>query len=82
MNTKWTNYKNQIDYVIQRFRYYIKYVKTYPEEDIHSDHVLLMAKVKLQLKKMQQYKRSDIQKFKEDDTKKDKTQTEQKNIRV
>lgn len=46
--------RNQIDYIMvkKRFRNAVKNVKTYPSADANTDHVLLAAKVKIRLKKV------------------------------
>lgn len=45
--------RNQIDFILinRRFRNGIKSVKTYPSADAGSDHNLLLAKVKIKLRK-------------------------------
>ena len=47
-------YRNQIDYVLvrERFRNNVKNVKTYPGADINSDHCLLLAKLRIKIKKV------------------------------
>ena len=51
--TRWSN-RNQIDYIFcsQRWRSSIQSAKTRPGADCGSDHELLMAKFRLQLKKI------------------------------
>lgn len=46
--------RNQIDYITinERYRNSVKAVKTYPGADVPSDHVLLVGRLKLRLKKV------------------------------
>ena len=48
------NYKNQIDYIIinKRFRNSVLDAKTCPGADCYSDHVPVIANIKLKLKKI------------------------------
>lgn len=45
--------RNQIDYICinKRYRNSVKWAKTYPGADVHSDHNLLAAKIKLRFKR-------------------------------
>ena len=59
---KWTSpdqrYRNQIDYIIiqNRWRCMIHLAKTLPGADCGSDHELLIAKIKIKLRKAKQIK--------------------------
>ena len=50
--------RNQIDYIMinERFRNAIAGVRTYPGEDCDSDHILLMGKLRINLKKLRRSK--------------------------
>ncbi|GFO47179.1 craniofacial development protein 2-like [Plakobranchus ocellatus] len=52
-NLYWDGSRNQIDYILtnERFRNAIKSAKTYPGADCYSDHVPVVAKLNLKLKK-------------------------------
>ena len=61
----WTpdgQYRNQIDYILcsQRWRRSIQSAKTRPGADYGSDHELLIAKVRLKLKKVGKTTRYDL----------------------
>ena len=50
--------RNQIDYILinKRFRNNVKQVKIYPGADINSDHIPVVMKLKIKLKKMEKPK--------------------------
>ena len=68
--------RNQIDYILinDRFRNNVKQVKTYPGADINSDHIPVVMKLKIKLKKMEKPKvreQFDLQLLKEENYKKE-----------
>ena len=68
--------RNQIDYILSndRFRNNVKQVKTYPGADINSDHIPVVMKLKIKLKKMEKPKvreQFDLQILKEENYKKE-----------
>ena len=68
--------RNQIDYILinDRFRNNVKQVKSYPGADINSDHIPVVMKLKIKLKKMEKPKvreQFDLQLLKEENYKKE-----------
>ena len=56
------SWKNQIDYVIfnGRFRNCIKQAKTYPGADTNSDHISVVVKINMILKRTNATKRNEL----------------------
>ena len=67
--------RNQIDYILinERFRNNVKQVKTYPGADINSDHIPVVMKLNIKLKKLEKPKvrdQIDLELLKEESYKK------------